>query len=113
MQLTIPYTDLYTTFITMLNGIFKLSDKEIKAAAIIYKLHDKYGSSDIVFSNPVRKEAATLLGISLINYNILLQNLRKKKFLITLPGGSTGLRSNIIPSQEITFKLYDKSAVTA
>ena len=99
--------NFYKEYVTLINGILKLTDKEIDIVAELLRLYD---TSDNVFSTENRKKLSEILKITDLNLNNHFQNLKKKGVLVTTDG-ELELNNRIIPELfngdiVVAFRLY-------
>lgn len=94
LTLSISREKLYSTYLQTINGVLKLSPKELIILTEFMTLRDKFTSANItgndlsslLFSPSSRKIIYTNLGISSFNLNNYLSSLREKRMILESEG---------------------------
>lgn len=89
LTINIPVDRLYITYLQTINGLLKLSPKEIEILTEFMTLRDKLSSGNIIgedlssllFSPSSRKIIYTKLGISSFNLNNYIASLKAKQLI--------------------------------
>lgn len=104
--------NLPTTYLSAINGLFNLTEKEIEALAHLVTEYSKLSKgivdkgilNKVLFSADTRKEVALAIGIKPPALTSLIRQLTKKGALLKDDEGTLSVPSICIPVPAVTFK---------